>query len=246
VTDEPRQAFFTRYVHPLVVALHTHDPAVYAKARQALAEQRDAAASPDIARAIEFVLAYYTYTSTLVLDLGSQQQEALQQALRGFAPPAMGEISSLVRRRYLLQLKLLAYQAEQLALSRAEFDELVAALPPADRHTEQWVFISEYYFQQQDLPHVIEAYEQYLEASSRWAKDYNWRRLNVMMKLLDGTAIRQDAELLINSMIVPACERELRRSFWPQFRRYGFADEELEALLLKRLERLRQHYEAAE
>jgi hypothetical protein len=239
-------AFFERFVYPLVDALACGEPALYDCARRGISDSlHDPAMNPDLRRAAEYILSYYVFTSTIVLNQFDLQAPALREALAGFAVPAAGVMSSLIQRRYLLQLRVFANNAAVQELSCAEMDALAATLPPGDRHTEQWFHISEFYFRTGNLERVVEAYEQYMEGSSKWARDYNWRRLNVMVKLLDGSASRLDAELLIREMVVPGCAKEIERSFWPHFVRLGIADDELHTLLEQRLEAL-QHELAAQ
>jgi hypothetical protein len=235
------RSFFERYVYPLVDALAFEEQAPYERARD---EVQAARGSPsvdvDLRSAIDYILAYYTFMSTVVLGQRELQQQALSAALAGFAAEPAGAMSSLIQRRYHLQLRVLANNAEVQRLEGAEMDQLVAALAPAERHTEQWFYISQYYFRAGNLTRIVEAYEQYMESSSDWARDYNWRRLNVMMKLLDHSATRRDAELLIESIMVPGCAREIERSFWPHLTHLGLADDELQQQLRLRVEQLRE------
>jgi hypothetical protein len=226
-------------VFPLVISLGDGEPAAYERVRNEITCcLSDTTLDSDIRSAIGYILAYYTFVSTLVLEQRERQAQALQEALAGFAPAAAGEISSLVQRRYLLQLHIIANNNGVQDLPCAQMDRLAAALPPSDRHTEQWYYISEYYFRVNNLERVVEAYEQYMEASADCERDYCWRRLNVMVKLLDGSAGRRDAELLIRAMPAAACRKEIQRSFWPHFVRLGIADDELQQMLDRRIEEL--------
>jgi hypothetical protein len=237
--------FFESYVYPLVDALAVEDESAYTNMRRELVlKLQQPGTDADVKCAAQYILSYYIFLHTTVLDQTALQAEALAEALQGFAPAPQGYISSLIQRRYLLQLRILAHNAGIRDLPLAEMERLAAALPPGERHTEQWFYLSEYYFRLGSLTHAIEAYEQYMESSSSWARDYNWRRLNVMVKLLDGTATRLDAELLIKAIVVPGCEKEIHRSFWPHFVRLGFADASLEELLAQCVDSLRRQGEA--
>jgi hypothetical protein len=226
-------------VFPLVASLADGEQAPYERVRNEIACcLSDLTLDSDIRSAIGYILSYYTFVSTLVLEQRERRAQALQEALAGFAPAPAGEISSLVQRRYLLQLHIIANNNGVQELPCAQMDRLAAALPPSDRHTEQWYYISEYYFRICNLERVIEAYEQYLLASADCERDYCWRRLNVMVKLLEGSAGRRDAELLIAAMPAAACRKEIQRSFWPHFVRLGIADDEMQQMLDRRIEAL--------
>lgn len=232
-------SFFERFVFPLVESLGCREQAQYERTRAEIsASLSDTNLDPDLRSAISYILAYYTFVCTLVLEQRESQAPALQQALAGFAMASCGELSSLIQRRYLLLLHVLANNNGVQELSPAQMDRLAAALPPRERHTEQWFYLSEYYFRLGSLERVTEAYEQYLEASAECERDYCWRRLNVMVKLLNGSAGRRDAELLIGAMPAAACKKEILRSFWPYFVKLGLADQELQMLLERRIETL--------
>jgi hypothetical protein len=232
-------SFFERFVLPLVGSLAGGEQERYECVKAETTRcYNDPTLDSELRSAIGYILAYYIFVSTLVLEQRERQAPALREALAGFAPAPAGELSSLIQRRYLLLLHVLANNNGVQELSPAQMDRLAAALPPSERHTEQWYYISEYYFRLGSLERVAEAYEQYLEASADCERDYCWRRLNVMVKLLDGSAGRRDAQLLIEAMPASACRKEIQRSFWPHFLRLGIADSELQDQLDRRIEEL--------
>jgi len=234
--DKPADTiWYERWVFPIVDALADHDEHSLDNAER---RARDAIATgevtPDIARAIEFILGYHIYLRTVILDRKDRQPSALEQALAELKRPALGTVSSRTKRCMLLQIRIIADDIGTMPLGKAEYHTLRSAISDDELHTEQWFYISKYSFKQRDLPETAKAYEQYLDEGSNWARDYNWRRFEVMVKLLENRATSLDIELLIKSMVVPGCITEMRNVIWPVIVEQGLASNHLELLLSQR------------
>jgi len=226
---------YERWIYPLVDASNARDNAAFERAREKLQQaQASGELDEDCVYALNFALAYYTLAHWRVLGDREMQVVALEQARAELSKPSHGPISSLLRRRYLLQVRIIGCFMGVMPLAEDEFDEMLALLPPEDRHTEQWFLISNYCFQHRDRERIVQAYEQYLELSNNWERDYNWRRLDLMVKLLDGRASKIDVELFFKSIMLPGCIEEIRQDFWPLLEAQHLLDEELIKLFNRR------------
>jgi hypothetical protein len=223
------------WIYPLVDASNARDNAAFERAQERLRRaQADSDLDEDSRRALGYALAYYTLAHWRVLGDREMQVVALEHARDDLARPSCGPISSLLRRRYLLQVRIIGCFMGVMPLPEDEFDEMLSLLPPEDRHTEQWYLISNYCFQHRDRDRIVQAYEQYLELSDNWERDYNWRRLDLMVKLLDGRASKIDVELFFKSIMLPGCIEEIRQDFWPLLEAQNLLDEELLKLFNRR------------
>ena len=194
--------------------------------------------SPDITRTLEFYLGYYVYLRTVLLEYTDRQAAAYGKGLEILNGDPAGPVSSLFQRRLLLQYRIIADDMGTAPLGQADYLRLRRALRDDELGTEQWFYISKYTFKQRDLAQTARAYESFLDSGDNWARDYNWRRLEVMVKLLEGRATPLDLELLIKSMVVSGCVTEMRNVIWPVAREQGLVDDYLELLLSQRAREL--------
>lgn len=226
---------FERWIYALIDASNVRDNVAFEAARDKLLKaQASGEVDEDGAAALGFALAYYTLAHWRVLGDEEMQVVTLEQARDVLSRPSFGPISSLLRRRYLLQVRIIGCFMGVMPLPEDEFDELLELLPPQDRHTEQWYLISNYCFQHRDRDRIVQAYEQYLELSDSWERDYNWRRLDMMVKLLDGRASKIDIELFFKSLMLPGCIEEIRKDFWPLMVELNLIDDDLIKLFNRR------------
>lgn len=234
-TTVPVSQLYERWIYPLVDASNARDNSAFERAREQLQlAQAGSELDEDCACALGFALAYYTLAHWRVLGDQEMQVVSLEQAREALSKPSCGPISSLLRRRYLLQVRIVGCFMGVMPLPEEEFDEMLALLPPEDRHTEQWFLISNYCFQHRDRERIVQAYEQYLELSNNWERDYNWRRLDLMVKLLDGRASKIDVELFFKSLMLPGCIEEIRQDFWPLLQSQRLLDDDLIKLFNRR------------
>lgn len=206
--------WFEYWVHPVIdAATNTNQQAFDAARERIMQAERDALLNDDQAQALKFILAYYYLVFTRTADLEHEQQDAIEAAFNVFSKPSCGMYSSLFKRRYELQFRILADQMGH-PLSNKEFELMLASLPPSERHAEQWFYISRFCFLRGKPEEIAKAYEDCIINGCDWAREYNWRRLEVMHRLLERRATTRDIELLINSTSQTGMLDEIEDIFW--------------------------------
>jgi len=225
---------FSQWIRPYVHKIYNSDPVEVDTAEQEITDVLTAGGvDPDDAQALQLMMAYYALQRVLFEKDRPRYHAVYAEALRQFTEPPAGQLSSLIQRRFLLQLRILAHYQGIERLNREDFHELLDRLPPDERHTEQWHFLTTFAFQQGDARCIAEAYEVFLNYRYPRNTQFLWRRLEVMHKLLGHRATKLDLALLIEAAADEQDLNEIRIILWPAFEEQDLVDDHTSQLMLR-------------
>lgn len=195
----------------------------------------------DMARSLEYFRVYLDFLQHVAFRNWQVAEEVYPETRRRLLAASAGPESDLMRRRYYLQLRIVADNMGLETLPLEEFRDLFSMLSFQEMHAEQWYFTSNFAFRYRDLETITRAYEQFLlyrdEADDEL---FQWVRLSVMYRLLREEAQPRHIEKLILSIRTAANAREVQALLMPEIESQGLLNEELRRLMERTISQLEE------
>ena len=228
-----KEQWYQQLIDPMAEALNGQDAALFAQAReQACLARESARFGDDVSLAIGLLVSYHDFLRCAAFREAQQAEVLYPSVRRRLLAETIGRESDLTRRRYYLQLRIVADNMGIEELPLDEFREMFASLEFHEVHTEQWYFASNFAFRHQDLETIARAYEQFLlYRDEKDNEKFQWIRLSVMYRLLRNEARPIDIEHLFCSIRTAANAREVQALLLPVIESQGLMNEVLEGLL---------------
>lgn len=193
----------------------------------------------DMADAIDMVVSYLGFLRHVAFREAGKAELEYPLARERLLRRTHGPESDLTRRRYYLQLRIIADNMKLEPLQISEFRCLFSDLDFHEMHTEQWYFASNFAFRHNDIETISRAYEQFLLYRDEHDNElFQWVRLSVMYRLLRQEAQPRHVEKLLLSIRTSANAREVRALLLPEIKRQQLMTAELEALLERTMDQL--------
>jgi hypothetical protein len=228
-----KEQWYQTLIDPMAEALNDQDALRFAQAREQACEASCSGAyDVDTGNAIMLLVAYHDFLCCVAFRELDKAIEAYPRVRCMLLADTIGPESDLTRRRYYLQLRIVADNMDIEQLPLDEFRSHFSALQFLEVHTEQWYFASNFAFRHQDLETISQAYEQFLlYRDEKDNEKFQWIRLSVMYRLLRQEARRVDIEHLFLSIRTAANAREVESLLLPVIESQGLMSSDLEDLL---------------
>ncbi|MBN2082745.1 hypothetical protein JW859_11155 [bacterium] len=200
-----------------------------AKARASL----DFGALPeDQAAAVRLALDWYEFN---LCRMETTEPEAVAKLFaefrKRFSQTQAFARAELQRWRMYLLLRCEEDQDGFAALPREIVDEIISLHPDVEADPVIWQSLAMWAFKHNERDILERAYEVMLTHPSQTLGQAKWLRVNLLYRLVAGTATREDVEAVVYSQQVKPQLLEFIGQIWPRCQAAGLVDAELTALL---------------
>jgi hypothetical protein len=230
-----RFQWYTQWCEPIVVALYKRQVDIARNLLDLLdsALQTGEISNPDT-QCLRYQYAYLRFQLHLT---SKDRQNAIEEL------PIIEEQLKIVcalpmaeemRKRLLLQLRINLDRLEIKPLYSEEFDELYEGVCVSEQNTELWFYISGWAFRHCRADLLEQAYAFSVMQAQGFQVNWNWQRVNIMLKLVRGDAARDDLIWLIDNIAMEQHLRSLQHDIWPRARELGLVDRALELRMQER------------
>lgn len=228
-----KEQWYQALIDPMAEALNDQDALRFAHTRERACQASSSGEyDADTGIAIMLLVAYHDFLRCAAFREIDKAFEEYPRVRSILLSDTNGPESDLTRRRYYLQLRIVADNMDVEELPLDEFRGLFSALQFLEVHTEQWYFASNFAFRHQDLETISQAYEQFLlYRDEKDNEKFQWIRLSVMYRLLRREARPVDIEHLFLSIRTAANAREVESLLLPVIESQGLMSTELEDML---------------
>lgn len=232
----PRIAsWYADWCEPIVCALYQRDPE---EIRTKLAEARQAVESGEMsledAACLKYQLHYLELQCQIVTKSKGWVEHRLPEILDDLGAPCEHQKAEWLRSRLYLQFRITLDRLNVTHLRPTEFETIFKTIPEWEYTTELWLYISGWGFRHEQISYVEQAYEYAVLQANGFHVEWVWQRVHLMVKLMRGTAIRQDLLWLIDKIELPEQLRSIEVDIWPKAKSLGIVDTALELRIEER------------
>jgi hypothetical protein len=230
-----RFQWYTQWCEPVVVALYKHQVEIARNLLDLLDSvlQSDELPTPDI-QCLRYQYAYLRFQLHLTSKDRSQAIIELPVIEHQLNIKCELPLAEEMRKRLLLQLRINLDRLEIKQLFSDEFDQLFDVICPSEHNTELWFYISGWAFRHCRVDLLEQAYAFSVMQARGFQVNWNWQRVNIMLKLVRGDASRDDLIWLIDNIALEQHLRSIQRDIWPRARELGLVDRALELRMQER------------
>jgi hypothetical protein len=237
--DQAYQDWTNNWSRQIVSAIYGNHPI---RCRELLAKARASLDFGELpaeqAAAVRLALDWYEFN---ICRMETNEAEAVVRLFaefrRRFSLTQNYARAELQRWRMYLLLRCEEDQEGGEALSREIVDEIISLHPDVESDPVIWQSLALWAFKHDEREILERAYEVMLVHPSQTMGQAKWLRVNLLYRLANGTATREDIEAVIYSQQVKPQLLEFVCHIWPHCQATGLVDEELTALLnMKRAE----------
>lgn len=230
-----RFQWYTQWCEPVVVALYKGQVSL---ARNLLGVMENIINGKELATPDTQCLRYQYAYMRFQLHLTAKDRKSASDELP-FIEEQLTESCELplaeqMRRRLLLQLRINLDRLHLKPLYSEEFDELFESICPSEYNTEMWFYLSGWAFRHCRADLLEQAYAFSVMQAQGFQVNWNWQRVNIMLKLVRGDVTRDDLIWLIDNVALEQHLRSIKRDIWPRADEMGLVDRALELRLQER------------
>lgn len=232
----PRIAnWYADWCEPIVCALYQRDVGeITARLGEATTALASGELPPHDAECFKYQLYYLELQCQMVVHQQGWVKNRLPAILAELARPSQFQRAEWLRARLYLQFRITLDRLNVGPLLPEEFEEIFAAIPEWEYTTELWLYISGWGFRHDQLPYVEQAYEYAVLQANGFHVEWVWQRVHLIVKLMRGTATRQDLLWLIDKIELPEQLRAIEFDVWPKAKALGLVDTGLELRMEER------------
>lgn len=228
-------AWYTDWCEPVVCALYRRNvDEIHEKMSEAYGALGSGELSTVDAECLSYQLTYLELQCQLVIRRKGWVDTRLPEVLRQMSEKGSTQKSERLRARLLLQMRITLDRLHVMDFSQEEFEELFEIIPEWEQTTEFWLYVSGWAFRKRLLSYVEQAYEYAVLQANGFHVEWVWQRVHMMVKLLRGSANRNDLLWLIDKVALPEQLMSLKFDIWPLAKELNVADEALELRLEER------------
>jgi hypothetical protein len=226
--------WYAAWCEPVVIAMYRRDRR---EIEEALRKGWDAIHNGELdgiaADCLGFQLHYLTYQVSNQWKDPGYEETVIPQVLEALSVPSSNKIVDSLRRRLLVQMRITLDRLEIMPLTAEELDDELIHISEEEYSTEFWQYVANWAFKYNYLRYLEQAYEYAILTKHGFNSEWNWRRVEVMWRLLNRKAAVIDIVKLIETAQVVSHVVFIRKYIYPVAEQMGLLSE----LLVKMLDR---------
>ncbi len=230
-----RFQWYTQWCEPVVVALYKGQVNL---ARNLLGVMENIIAAKELPTPDTQCLRYQFAYMRFQLHLTAKDRESAAAELPDIEKQLTAScelpLAEQMRRRLLLQLRINLDRLNLKPLYSEEFDQLFNEICPSEYNTELWFYLSGWAFRHCRADLLEQAYAFSVMQAQGFQVNWNWQRVNIMLKLVRGDVTRDDLIWLIDNVALEQHLRSIKRDIWPRAEEMGLVDRAMELRLQER------------